>query len=343
MGADTLVHRLAQWAERRPDRAALHGVRGTHRYTVTWSDYWRNARDLAAALIELGHRPGECVAMIGANYPEWVEYQMAIQAAGGVPAPIYMTNTEAQAGYIVAHCGAKIAVVDGAPALEKLLLAEGQALFPPLEHILSFAPIEGNPDPRVIHFDEVLGLGRDASDDTKAERDRRIDALRDDDTCLLIYTSGTTGTPKAVELDHAGQLVVGGAVGDFYPAFFEEGRYRAVSYLPLTAQAEQVFTNVFALMTGGEVHFCPAIADVRAHLLAARPSVFLGMPRVWEKLEAALRARFSEATGARAWLLRWEMHAELSAFIDRSARVAAALGDARRAVRVRCAGHARRP
>src|SRR5690606_7429086 len=119
---------------------------------------------------------------------------------------------------------------------------------------------------------------------------------------------------KGVMLDHAGQILVGESLVKMAPVFREEGRYRAVSYLPLCHQAEQTVTNVVSLAVGGEIFFCPDMAEMKDALVHARPTIFLGVPRVWEKLEAALRARLAGATGLKAKLARWARETELECF-----------------------------
>ena len=201
----------------------------------------------------MGHVPGECVAFIGANYPQWVQLQFGVQAVRGIPAPIYMTSTQEQAAYIVEHSRSKIVVCDNDQQVTRMLAAEAQGLFPRLKHIITFFDVDTDDD-RIVTFQQLVQRGKGLDD---AALDARIDALTDTETCLLIYTSGTTGVPKGVEIDHGGQLVVGDAVMDFYPAFLQPGRYHTLSYLPLTAQAEQCFTNVFTIVTGGQASFCP--------------------------------------------------------------------------------------
>ncbi|MEZ4286986.1 MAG: AMP-binding protein [Polyangiales bacterium] len=313
---DTLISFIARWASERPHQTALRGKRNGEWYSVSYSDYWQNVQAISRAFISFGLLEGECVAFLGANYPEWVQLQFGVQAARGVPAPIYMTSTEEQLAYIVAHSRSKFAVVDDEVQLGRVLQAEREARFPKLHKIISFQKVETS-DERVLSFDEVLQLGKNLE---KTTANKRLEELQDDDTCLLIYTSGTTGVPKGVEIDHGGQLVVGAAVMDFYPAFLEEGRYKSLSYLPLTAQAEQCFTNVFTLITGGEASFCPDLSQLKDYLVDVRPTVFLGMPRVWEKFEAALQARLAEATGFRARLLKWARQTELNAFHEQVRR-----------------------
>lgn len=305
-----MVHWIEHWAGQRPNEPALHGKRDGGWTSLTWQEYWASVRAAGQGLIALGHQVGDGVAIVGRNRPEWVQLQFGIQAARGAPAPIYATNTREQLGWIVANSGARIAICDDVEQLRKILDAEAQGAFGRLERIVTFDPLDHD-DERLLSFAELQALGRqqDAGD-----LDARLADLTDDETCLLIYTSGTTGTPKGVELDHKAQMLMGQALLKHFPEFREPGSYILVSYLPLCHVAEQLFTNMCALPCAGEVYFCPDITELRDALAEVRPTCFLGVPRVWEKFEAALRARLGQATGLRARLASWAMATELSAF-----------------------------
>lgn len=308
----SLVHYIEHWSKLKPNRPALHGKRDGRWYSVSWAEYWSNVRALGRALVALGHRTGECVAVVGVNDPRWVQYQFGIEAVRGIPAPIYLTNTQEQAAFIVANSKARILVCDGAAQLDKFLAAEKAGEFPPLEHILTFDEVpQAKSDRRIRSFEQVIAFGRQQDE---AELDRRLVDLDPNETCLLIYTSGTTGTPKGVEISHAGQFVIGRAVTRIFPEMMEEGAYHCISYLPLCHQAEQLLTNVCSLMTGGQVSFCPDLSQIKDYLVDVRPSVFLGVPRVWEKFEMALRAKLGETTGLKGKLADWCMETELACF-----------------------------
>lgn len=309
--AHTLVHHIEHWSEVHPNRPALHAKRDGAWYSITWKEYWTSVREVGKGLVALGHQVGDCVAIVGKNRPEWVQLQFGVQAARGIPAPIYTTNTAEQLGFIVQNSRSKIAICDDREQLDKYLEAEAAECFPRLEKIITFDSLDHDDD-RLISFEALRALGREQDDE---EIDRRLAELTDEETCLLIYTSGTTGTPKGVQLDHGGQLVMGNGVTTFYPEFLERpGAYVAVSYLPLCHQAEQMFTNIFTLVSCGEVYFCPELTELKDYLAEVRPTCFLGVPRVWEKFEAALRARLGQATGVKAKLAAWAMKTELAAF-----------------------------
>lgn len=308
----SLVHAIERWAQIKPYKPALRSKRpGQAAFsTVTWREYWQSVREVAMGLMTLGHEAFDSVAIVGRNRPEWVQFQFGIQAARGVPAPIYPTNTPEQVAHILKNCGARIVICDDQEQLDKYRSVEGE-LDAPIAHFLTFDEMH-DADPRVVSFEKLRLIGRtsDKADEFKA----RLNAITPDDTCGLIYTSGTTGVPKGVILDHAGQHALIRSLFAINPDFYRDGRYRVVSYLPLCHQAEQLLTNVASLEAGGEVYFCPDIADVKEYLLEARPTVFLGVPRVWEKFQAALTAKLGEATGAKAVLAKWALKTELDAF-----------------------------
>jgi long-chain acyl-CoA synthetase len=153
-------------------------------------------------------------------------------------------------------------------------------------------------DPTVVTFDNFCANGRAQIDNVE----KRLREIQDDDLATLIYTSGTTGPPKGVMLSHknlawTAQCVQG--LCDLGPSD------SAVSYLPLSHIAEQMTSIHLPITAGYEVWFAGGLDKVREALLAARPTVFLAVPRVWEKFRAALEARLAEAKGLKGAIVRW--------------------------------------
>jgi len=307
----TLVHQLIHWAETTPNKPAIHGRKdGDGWQTWSWAEYWAEACLLARGLQSLGHEVGDCVAIVGNNRPEWSLCQFAIMANRGIPAPIYTTLTDVQVAYIVRHSQARIAICDTQEQLDKYLAGVASGETPLIEHIVTMDDL-GSDDPRVITYDALKARG---AEHDEATLETRLAELTADETCLLIYTSGTTGTPKAVQLEHGGILSVAGGCMDRFSEFRQPGKYRTVSYLPLCHVAEQLFTTFFHLDCGGEVYYCPDLKKLKDYLVEVRPTFFVGVPRVWEKFQAALEAKLSAATGLKAWLTSWALATELAAF-----------------------------
>ena len=303
----TLPGLVARLAAERPDRKALveMGPDGAW-VSTTWAEYWQTVRDLAKGLISLGVQPGDGVSLIGNNRRDWVISQMGISAATAVPAPIYVTNTVDQVGYIVKHCRAKVAICDRQEQLDKYLAALDRGLIE-LEHIVTMDPIDSERD-IVISLADVITRGSAAPD---GELERRMAAVQPDDLALLIYTSGTTGVPKGAMCTHRGIGAMGQALVETYPQLIEIDPSRYVSYLPLCHVAEQMMTNFMGLNTANETYFCADLAKIKDHLVAARPNIFFAVPRVWEKFEAALTANLLSATGVKAKLMDWARRVEL--------------------------------
>ncbi|MFZ1863884.1 MAG: AMP-binding protein, partial [Polyangiales bacterium] len=122
-----------------------------------------------------------------------------------------------------------------------------------------------------------------------------------------------TGLPKGAMLTHRGIKLISDAVVEVFP-FLLNTKTRAVSYLPLCHAAEQGMTNFAGLTVKSETYFCDDLTKVKDYLIAAHPTFFLAVPRVWEKFEAALRGKLAEATGVKAKLASWARETELEAF-----------------------------
>jgi long-subunit acyl-CoA synthetase (AMP-forming) len=233
--------------------------------------------------------------------------QHGINAAQGIPAPLYTTLLPDQMAYIIGNAQSKIAICDDQKQLGKYLaIADGEST---LEHIVTMDDL-GSHDPRVMTLAELKTKG-DSIPDT--DLDARVDAVRMDDVALLIYTSGTTGLPKGAMLTHRGIGLISNAVTEVFP-FLPTMKTRYVSYLPLCHAAEQGMTNFAGLTVRCQTFFCGDLKQIKDHLVAVRPTFFLGVPRIWEKFEAALRGKFAEVTGIKAKLASWARETELEAF-----------------------------
>jgi long-subunit acyl-CoA synthetase (AMP-forming) len=309
----TMLSKIEHWANTKGSANALHELNADDTWdTTTWAEVWIDVRRVGKGLMSLGLEPGQCVAIVGKNRSDWMICQHGINAAQGIPAPLYTTLLTDQIAYIIDNAQAKIVICDEQEQLDKYLtIANGEST---IEHIITMDDL-GSDDPRVRTLAELMKRGDDVDDSTL---DTRLDAVDKDDVALLIYTSGTTGLPKGAMLTHRGIELIGDALPVVFPTLVD-AETRIVSYLPLCHAAEQGIVNFAGFSIGGEAYFCRDLTQIKDYLVKVHPTVFLAVPRVWEKFEAALRGKLAEATGLKAKLATWARETELAAFKQESA------------------------
>ncbi|MGO9100207.1 MAG: AMP-dependent synthetase/ligase [Mycobacterium sp.] len=274
----TLVDVIADTVAERGDAPALHSKNPDGGWsTLSWNDYIRSARSVAAGLRRLGVRRGDRVAMLLRNRAECNITDTAGILLGATMTSIYMTSSNSQVEWLLNHCGAGVILVDG-EQVERVKEIKPQA--PSLRTIVCVDETAGTDD-SVMHFSELLGEPPIELDEAKAE-------VKPDDVATIIYTSGTTGRPKGAQ--HSHRSVVAG-LESIMMAFGTGWMHkRVISYLPMAHVAERMFSHYVGLRTGSEVFFCPDLTAIGSYLLEVRPNIFFGPPRIWEKLWAAAQA-----------------------------------------------------
>jgi long-subunit acyl-CoA synthetase (AMP-forming) len=309
----TMLSRIEGWANSSGGKPAIHDRNSDGTWaSSTWAQYWTSVRRVGKGLMALGLQPGDCVAIVGANRRDWVICQHGINAAQGIPAPLYTTLLPEQMAYIVGNAEAKIVICDDQTQLDKCIsIADSEST---IEHIVTMDDLGSN-DSRVITLVGLMEKGDSVSD---AELDARLAAVQMDDVALLVYTSGTTGLPKGAMLSHRGIDLIANAVATVFP-FLLDTPTRNVSYLPLCHAAEQGVTNFAGLIVQGQTYFCSDLTQIKDYLVEVHPTFFLAVPRVWEKFEAALRGKLAETTGIKAKLASWARATELAAFKQENA------------------------
>ncbi|HVH41065.1 MAG TPA: AMP-binding protein [Labilithrix sp.] len=305
----TMVHEvLGETVKRYGYRPALRVKRDGAWRTTTWKAYARDVRRVGRALVGLGVERGKGVAIIGYNCPEWLMADVGAIFAGAVPAGIYTTSTPEQVRYITEHCEAKVAFADTSAQVDKFVAEQDR--LPKLEVVVQMLgrPTEAKRGRlRVIGWAELLELG-----DQTPERalDERIAAQKPDDVCTLIYTSGTTGDPKAVMISHTNIVWTAQAI----LSALEYGPTDVtVSYLPLSHIAEQMLTVHGPMIVGAVVYFAESLEKLPEALQEVRPTVFLGVPRVWEKIQAKMMAAGAAAPPLRKKIAAWARKVGLEA------------------------------
>ena len=297
MGADTIPSRFLAQARQRPESPAyFEKVHGAWKAT-RWRDFVAAARRFARALIAMDVTPGAGVAMLGFNRPEWVIAYHAGMMVGAAPAGIYTTCSSEEVQYVLAHAACAVVVVESHAQWEKV--RRQRDALPALRRVVLMRGVAAVDDPLVMTWEDFLATG-DAVEDARV--DERVEALEPAGLATLIYTSGTTGPPKGVMLSHrnlawtASEAVSMTGVG---------ANDVVLSYLPLSHIAEQMFTVHGATTAGYAVYFAESIERVPDNVREVQPTLFFGVPRIWEKFHTAVSTRLKEATGAKAHLVAW--------------------------------------
>jgi long-chain acyl-CoA synthetase len=239
---------------------------------------------LALGLKDLGIQPGDRVALLCGNRPEWHIIDMALQHLRGVNVSVYTTLLPDQVAYILKDCGAKAIIVDCPEQLAKV--AEIRAGLPDLAHV---ALIDGDGGDGVVPFTSLV-----KSLET-AEAGRVLGEMRDavapDDLATLIYTSGTTGRPKGAMLSQDSLVCNASNSSSVMP--WPEGGEVALSFLPLSHVLERLVDYIYFLK-GISIAYCevPELADA---LRRVRPHLFTAVPRVYEKIREKIYDEVSHA------------------------------------------------
>jgi len=302
--------------------AALHWQDEQDNWKVmNWNSYKTNVYSFAKSLLHVGFQPFMSVNIIGFNSRQWIIANLGAIAAGGLAAGAYATNRPADCHYIAHHSDAHVVVCDGAKQLNKFLAmqsdeslrdAKGQPLaaLSKLKVLVvwnlgdeELAAAKAKSAIPVHSWDEFMALGAEVEE---AAVEERVAAQEPGHACTLIYTSGTTGPPKAVMISHDNATWTGRVLGEHFGPLTRADRI--VSYLPLSHIAAQLLDVYCPVIFGCELHFAKPDAlqgSLGATLKTVQPTLFFGVPRVWEKFMAALQNNLGSLAGVKAKVTGW--------------------------------------
>jgi long-chain acyl-CoA synthetase len=286
----TLCARLLENAGEHPDDIAIREkYRGIWR-EWTWAEYARRVASVAAGLRALGVGPGDRVAIHSENRPEWVIADLAVQGLGACAVGVYPTSPAAEVEYVLAHSETSVLIAEDEEQLDKAL--EVRSRLPLLRHVVVI-------DPRGVPAD-VPTFASLEQEESLAAYEESVAALDQAATAVLVYTSGTTGPPKGAMISHD-NLVAAGRTAVTLGA--ERGD-EVLSYLPLCHVAERLISVIDGVWAGVVVNFGEGGPSFAQDLREVQPTVFLGVPRVWEKMLATVEIRMADASGLKRLLYR---------------------------------------
>jgi len=279
-------------------RPAVYYKDGSYQ-PISWDELAEMVREVACGLIKLGVNPGDRVAIMAYNRPEWLVADLAIMATGGITIPIYHTSTAAQTDYILKKSGSDIAFVARSEKAEMLTTCDAA-----VKIIISLDRLGVDSAGGCAYdYATVRDKGRQAlAEGCARELQDRLATIKPDDCATIIFTSGTTGNPKGVMLSHANILANAAAGLKAQPVFPDD---TFLSFLPLSHSFERTAGQYLMLLSGASTAYAESIKNISENIQEVRPTIMLGVPRFYEKLYARIVEGVQEAPSFRQKIFHW--------------------------------------
>ncbi|MBC7901536.1 MAG: AMP-binding protein, partial [Saprospiraceae bacterium] len=259
-------------------------------------------KSIALGLYNMGVRPGDRIAIISENRPEWSLTDLAILSLRAVNVPIYTTQAVEQIRYILEDSGAKMLFVSG-----KKLLKHAENAIQSVERIekMIFFDADAAPedDNRSMSLSDVETMGGEHERSDPKSFDNMLSMVAADDLATIIYTSGTTGEPKGVMLTHENFTHTVSAVSKGLPIRTSD---RSLAVLPLSHIFERTVFYVLCA-NGVAIHYCAAFDQIASHLQEVKPTIMTAVPRLFEQVYHKIIKKGKAAGGWKTSLFEWAL------------------------------------
>ncbi|MHB8830398.1 MAG: AMP-binding protein [Syntrophales bacterium] len=272
--------------------------------SFTWQEYLEKVKYFSLGLISLGFEPGDKIAVIGDNKPEWVIAELAAQSACGYGVGIYQDSILKEIAHIINHSDSKFVIAEDQEQVDKILdMLED---LPNIKKVIYYDPkgMSKYGDEILAHFPDIIALGREYEKTHPGLFEKNVESTKEDDVCWICTTSGTTGLPKLAMLTHKNLISMASNLGKFDPKHETDN---IVSFLPLPWVGEQMIAVASSLLFGMTVNFPESAESAQADLREIGPHVMFSPPRVWENLCASVQVKVMDAS----WLKRAVFNASL--------------------------------
>uniref|UniRef100_A0A673A5U3 Long-chain-fatty-acid--CoA ligase ACSBG2 n=1 Tax=Sphaeramia orbicularis TaxID=375764 RepID=A0A673A5U3_9TELE len=298
--APLTIHQMFTSAvERFGGFTALSWKDGEQMKTMNYEEYYQTCRTAAKSFLKLGLQRYHGVGILGFNSVEWFISDIGAILAGGFAVGIYTTNSPEACQYVAENCKANIIVVENHKQLQKILQVRKQIPFFKYK-LCHWSQKE------ITDWAEFMELGRDEPD---APLDAIIASQKPNQCCTLIYTSGTTGQPKGVMLSHDNLTWTALSTSrHVHLTEATQAQEAVVSYLPLSHIAAQMVDIWVCMKVGGVTHFAQPDAlkgSLVNTLKEVRPTAFMGVPRVWEKMQEKMKSVGAKSSTVRRKVAAW--------------------------------------
>ena len=260
---------------------------------ISWSHYGEKAKLTGLALHALGLEKGNVVSIASEGNPEWLYTDMGTIGAGGISSGVYTTDSTAQVKYLVNDSATKFYFAENEEQLDKILEVRSEC--PTLKKIIVY-DMEGLNDfhdDQVISYEEFLKIGEKTNQENPDLWESLVNNVSPDDIAILVYTSGTTGPSKGAMINHTNLLY---SINTGYDIFDVMEHEEQLSFLPLCHILERSVSVMIPLKTGAVVNFAESIDTVPENIREVSPTVFIAVPRIWEKFYSSITILMKDAT-----------------------------------------------
>jgi len=289
-----------QWAQSDPDHVVMRDKDFGIWNERTWARLWDEVSVAGHGLLALGVGKGDVVSIHSEDRPEWIILDLAAVSIRAITTGLYATNPTAEVTYLLSDAGAVVHFAEDQEQVDKVIEAGADA-FPEVRTVLYVEPrgLRNYQDDRLMFWDDFMEIGRQHRQESPAAVERIMADALPEDVATLIYTSGTTGPPKGVMLCNRNIKFCMDTLIDA-PGRFPGGAISpedtGLTYLPLAHVAERIFSTWSMTSQSLTLNFAESIETVQANLREVQPTLFFAVPRIWERIHAAILIRMGDAS-----------------------------------------------
>lgn len=279
----TLGQSILSMRSRNPHHFAVQYKQNDTWKTKNWRDYYQEIETVGCALLSLGIKPGDRIAIMANTRVEWAIADLGIFGVKAVTVPIYQNNTPEDVEYILNNSESRILICESRGPLKTFEAIKERCPF--VEKVIVFD--ENCPNPNVSTWPRLLEMGRDYRKVNPHEFEGLCSSLTPEDTATILYTSGTTGRPKGVVMTHLQAI---SEVSEAFPLCGATDKDISLSFLPYAHILGRIelWGHVYV---GFTLAFAESLEKIRSNLLDIRPTFIISVPRIFEKIHAAIYAQ----------------------------------------------------
>jgi long-chain acyl-CoA synthetase len=296
---DNLVSLFLTRVAEKGDKPCLWAKRDGEWRSISWNDAARQVAALAASLKRIGLEPGDRVALVSENRPEWLIADLAIMAAGCVTVPTYTTNTTRDHAHVLGNSGARAVIVSNQKLAKNLVPAVLTS--DDCHHIIGIEDIRSGQVPDWVNVHHWTELTTGDADVAALRQD--VAGIQREDLACLIYTSGTGGAPRGVQQHHGAILHNLEGATDIISTDFGWDDEVFLSFLPASHAYEHMGGQHFPIALGGQIYYAESLERLAANIEEVKPTIMVVVPRLFELLRTRIIKSVEAQGGLSKYLL----------------------------------------